>query len=90
LHLKDILDLEGTKMHKPVPKAKVRPLAILKSQDSLRSALTKMQRSGAHLAQVESKGTILGVATLEDILEELVGEIHDDSQKHTHEGQSSV
>ncbi len=38
-----------------------------------------MQRSNAHLARVDdADGTMLGVAALEDVLEELVGEIRDD------------
>nr|WP_322766642.1 hypothetical protein [Frankia sp. Cr1] len=40
-----------------------------------------MQRSGAHLARVTDRdGTILGVVALEDVLEELVGDIRDEDQ----------
>ena len=42
-----------------------------------------MQRSNAHLARVAGRPTarVLGVAALEDVLEELVGEIRDESQR---------
>jgi CBS domain containing-hemolysin-like protein len=41
-----------------------------------------MQRSGAHLAQIATtKGRVVGIVALEDVLEELVGAIRDDTQK---------
>jgi CBS domain containing-hemolysin-like protein len=44
--------------------------------------LATMQRSGAHLAQVlDGAGATLGVVALEDVLEELVGEIRDESAR---------
>nr|WP_278259651.1 hypothetical protein [Nocardioides convexus] len=37
-----------------------------------------LQRRGAHMARVvQGDGTTLGVAALEDVIEELVGEIRD-------------
>lgn len=40
-----------------------------------------MQRAGAHLAVVDdAHAQLLGVVTLEDVLEELVGQIRDDSR----------
>jgi CBS domain containing-hemolysin-like protein len=45
-----------------------------------------MQRSGAHLAQVNGpEGRLLGVVALEDVLEELVGEIRDEAGTREHE-----
>jgi CBS domain containing-hemolysin-like protein len=40
-----------------------------------------MQRSGVHLARVEADGACVGVVFLEDILEELVGEVRDAMQR---------
>ena len=43
--------------------------------DSLNDALETLQRRGAHLAiVVDQDGQVLGLATLEDVIEELVGE----------------
>jgi CBS domain containing-hemolysin-like protein len=40
-----------------------------------------MQARGAHLARVaDAEGTVYGVVMLEDVLEELVGEIRDAGQ----------
>ena len=48
--------------------------------DRLRAALATMQASEAHLARVASDdGELLGVIALEDVLEELVGEIRDEA-----------
>ncbi len=56
----------------------VRPLASVRVDDTLVSALQTLQAKGAHMARVvDDEGTVLGVATLEDVIEELVGEIRD-------------
>ena len=42
------------------------------------SVLEQLQRRGAHMARVvTADGTTVGLATLEDVIEELVGEIRD-------------
>ena len=44
--------------------------------------LSTMQETGAHLARVMSAaGQVTGVVFLEDVLEELVGEVMDASQR---------
>jgi CBS domain containing-hemolysin-like protein len=51
----------------------------VKPRSALRDALLEMQRSGSHMAQVKgTKGETQGIIMLEDVLEELVGEIRDD------------
>ncbi|WP_298044948.1 hypothetical protein [uncultured Citricoccus sp.] len=43
--------------------------------------MRQMQRDGAHLAlAVDETGHPYGIVTLEDMLEELVGQIRDDSR----------
>ena len=45
---------------------------------SMNDTLEMLQRRGAHMAKVvDDAGVTLGVATLEDVIEELVGEIRD-------------
>ena len=46
--------------------------------------LTAMQQSRTHLASVEDDGSIIGIVFLEDILEELVGEVRDSMQRDEH------
>lgn len=79
VHLKDVLMISGEERAKPLSKKTLRPLGIVRSTYTLRKALTTMQESGFHLAQVvNSRGRLLGIVTLEDILEELVGEIRNE------------
>jgi CBS domain containing-hemolysin-like protein len=50
----------------------------VRSSDSLHDALEILQRRGSHMATVtDDDGAYLGLATLEDVIEELVGEIRD-------------
>jgi len=82
LHLKDALEIEDRHRNRPIARSWVRPLAVVEADDRLRTVLAAMQRSNAHLARVEDgDGTVLGVTALEDVLEELVGEIRDESQR---------
>ena len=82
LHLKDALEIEDRHRNRPIAASWVRPLAVVDATDRLRTVLATMQRSNAHLARVhDADGGVLGVAALEDVLEELVGEIRDESQR---------
>lgn len=81
VHIKDIIEVPKNRRDQKLPRSDIRPLASVSAGTSLRSALAKMQRSGAHLAEVTKASKTIGVVTLEDVLEELVGEIRDDSQR---------
>jgi len=81
VHIKDIIEVPEERRNQQLPRSDIRPLASVSNTATLRSALAKMQRSGAHLAEVTKAGKTIGVVTLEDVLEELVGEIRDDSQR---------
>ena len=78
LHIMDALETDPSLRGKPIVAENVRPLAAIPAGTSLHEALATMQRAGAHLAQlVDDAGLTLGVVALEDVLEELVGEIRD-------------
>lgn len=82
LHLKDVLDLDQDEVDDPVPAKRIRALISLAESIELEDALAIMKRSSAHLARVySSAGTLTGVLFLEDILEELVGEVHDATRR---------
>jgi CBS domain containing-hemolysin-like protein len=82
LHLKDVLYADGTERDLPVPVRRVRKLATVHTDDEVEEVLATMQRTGSHLAQVvDSHGEVTGVVFLEDVLEELVGEVMDASQR---------
>ncbi len=82
LHLKDILYADDAQHSLPVPLKRVRRLATVQSGDEVEDVLATMQRTGAHLARVvDPDGAVTGVVFLEDVLEELVGEVTDSSQR---------
>ncbi|WP_456847679.1 hemolysin family protein [Cellulomonas sp. P5_C6] len=81
LHLKDVLYADEATRSVPVPAWRVRALAVVGPQDEIEDALAAMQRSGAHLARVDEGDGTVGVVFLEDILEELVGEVRDAMQR---------
>jgi len=82
LHLKDVLEVEPHRRLAVIPASRVRPLASVLAGAKLRSVLSTLQASGAHLAQVvDTDGQVLGVLALEDVLEELVGEVRDNTQR---------
>jgi CBS domain containing-hemolysin-like protein len=78
LHIKDVLETDETRRHRPVEDKWIRPFAPVRKDDLLHDTLENLQRRGAHMARVvDDEGSTLGVATLEDVIEELVGEIRD-------------
>ena len=82
LHLKDVLQADSKEQRdKPVPSWWIRQLPKASPQDEVEDALRVMQMTGVHLAKVEREGSIVGVIFLEDILEELVGEVRDVMQR---------
>ncbi len=79
LHLKDVMDLTTpAAFSQAVPAKRIRKLASAFSGSELEDALAVMRRTGAHVARVfDAHGTTTGVLFLEDIIEELVGEVQD-------------
>lgn len=81
VHIKDLLDSVHAHRDDPIPSARIRTLPCIGADEPLRQALTSMQDSGAHLgAATDESGQVIGIVTLEDMLEELVGQIRDDSR----------
>ena len=82
LHLKDVLYADDTERQEPVPSKRIRRLATVRRDDEVEDVLATMQRTGAHVARViGDEGGVLGVVFLEDLIEELVGEVTDSTQR---------
>ena len=78
LHIKDVLETDPERRERPIREKWIHPFASVRATDPLHEALEILQRKGAHMARVVgAEGETLGLATLEDVLEELVGEIRD-------------
>lgn len=81
LHLKDVLEEDPPRRGRKIAAKRIRPMPTLAADEPLDSALRLMQERGTHLARVrEPDGKVIGVVTLEDVLEELVGVIRDATQ----------
>jgi CBS domain containing-hemolysin-like protein len=84
LHLKDILYADDERHSQPIPAKRIRSIVTVPADDDVEDVLAAMQRSGAHLARVVGEsGGVIGAVFLEDVLEELVGEVRDESQRRT-------
>lgn len=87
LHLKDLLYADDERHERPVPEKRVRALSAVGAGDEIEVALAIMQRAGSHLARVvDGRGGTIGVLFLEDVLEELVGEVTDATQRRSTAG----
>ena len=86
VHIKDVLESEEERRNRSIDQEVIRPFADVPRDALLHQALETLQRRGAHMARVvDDEGALLGVVTLEDVLEELVGEIRDAA----HQGEPS-
>jgi CBS domain containing-hemolysin-like protein len=82
LHVKDLLFADDEAYTRPVPPRRLRALVSVPADEDVEDVLVAMQRVGAHLARVvDPGGATVGVVFLEDVLEELVGEVRDATQR---------
>ncbi|MFT4029188.1 MAG: hemolysin family protein [Protaetiibacter sp.] len=82
VHLKDVIDLRDDEFDDPVPPKRIRQLISLYRGMELEDALATLRRAGSHVARVFDKnGATRGVVFLEDIIEELVGEVQDATRR---------
>lgn len=82
LHLKDVLAIPDSLYGEPISVTRLRSMANLKANTEVEDALAVMQRTGSHVARVlGEKNSTIGILFFEDVLEQLVGEIHDATQQ---------
>jgi CBS domain containing-hemolysin-like protein len=80
VHAKDLLTVPAEARDRPLPLALIRRVLMLPEQQPLDEVLVAMRRSRTHVGVViDNERRVLGLATLEDVLEVLVGDIRDES-----------
>jgi putative hemolysin len=78
VHARDLLGPDAGKGTQKVGEV-CRPVKFLPTSKTVLSALSEMRRENAHLAIVlDEYGGTAGIVTLEDLVEELIGEIQDE------------
>lgn len=75
LHIKDSLFARPTEREEPIHAWRVRDLPVVGALDEVEDVLARMRRSGAHISLVVDADGPVGLVFLEDIIEELVGEV---------------
>lgn len=79
VHSKDMLSIPDDAREKRIPRRLIRPLLVVPESRKLHPLLLDMRRERRHFALViDEHGGTAGVVSLEDLLEELVGEILDE------------
>lgn len=82
VHLKDVIDLDDDEFDDPLPAKRLRRLVSIYDGTDLEDALATMRRLGTHVARAfDEDGATTGVIFLEDIIEELVGEVQDATRR---------
>jgi len=77
LHIKDALQVRPGEREEPLAGWRIRDIAEVGVDEEVEAVLARMRRSGAHVALVRQGDSVAGVVFLEDIIEELVGEVRD-------------
>src|SRR6266498_331901 len=74
VHVKDVLGMVGPQRRAPIPPEIIRPLAVVPPDRTLAELLLAMRRERRHIVLVSDGRAPLGVVTLDDVLNAVVGE----------------
>jgi len=77
VHVKDVLGTGPSSRDQPVPDRAVKAFVQVSPEEPLPEVLQEMRRSGSHLGLVQAGGEVLGLVMLEDVLEQLIGDVRD-------------
>jgi CBS domain containing-hemolysin-like protein len=86
VHIKDLIAIDSASLGRSVDPDLIREALAVPEMARIQSVLTEMRRSRSHIGiVVDEHGSTAGIITMEDIAEELVGEITDehDSEAQT-------
>lgn len=79
VHVRDILTLDEDEREGKSVRDVLRPLRVVPETKPVDALLREMQQDGLHMSiVVDEYGNTAGLVTLEDLVEQLVGEIHDE------------
>lgn len=81
IHVRDMFELDHTERSHRTVRELVRPIRFVPETKPVNDLLREMQADGAHMAiVVDEYGNTAGLVTMEDMVEEIVGEIRDEHE----------
>jgi putative hemolysin len=81
VHVRDMFELDEADRQGRQVKELARPIRLVPETKPVNDLLREMQRDGAHMAVViDEYGNVAGLVTMEDLVEEILGEIHDEHE----------
>jgi putative hemolysin len=81
VHVRDMFELDPDQRKDKTVRDLVRPIRLIPETKLVSELLREMQCDGAHMAIViDEYGNTAGLATMEDLVEEILGEIHDEHE----------
>lgn len=82
LLMKDLVDIDFDELDYSVDDLPLYPVQVVGSRTALDTMLRKFISTGSHLVPIEKDDKIVGIVTIEDLIEEIVGhEIEDETDK---------
>ncbi|HEX3681070.1 MAG TPA: hemolysin family protein [Bryobacteraceae bacterium] len=81
IHVRDMFELDPGELQAKPLKELVRPIPLVPETKPVTDLLREMQRDGSHMViVVDEYGNTAGLATMEDLVEEILGEIRDEHE----------
>jgi CBS domain containing-hemolysin-like protein len=81
VHVRDMFELDEAERAYRLVKELARPIRVVPETKPVNDLLREMQQDGAHMVIViDEYGNVAGLATMEDLVEEILGEIHDEHE----------
>jgi putative hemolysin len=81
VHVRDMFEMDEAERATRKVRDVMRPIRAVPETKPVNDLLREMQEEGAHMAVVvDEYGSTAGIVTLEDMVEEIVGEIHDEHE----------
>ena len=81
VHVRDMFELDEAGRQGRQVRELMRPIRLVPETKPVNDLLREMQEAGAHMAiAIDEYGNVAGLATMEDMVEEILGEIHDEHE----------
>lgn len=81
VHVRDMFELDQEQRQQKKVRDLMRPIQLVPETKPVSDLLRDMQRDGSHIViAIDEYGNTAGLATMEDLVEEILGEIHDEHE----------